>query len=201
MELCWEIFSSASLSYPLWTLKPEYIHKFSYFKFSESGTQQYSLTPQHIYLGTKFKFVSSLRLIFRIFWDHEVTEPRIRAPTPQRHTNRPCFPSNLCVVACVTALIHLLWPMPTPWSFDSALELSWCIWVCHFACWLRIKVYLDVILVPFDSNLYVVSLGYVILSKVVPCQVPSCYSITASEEWIVAKILRVVPTKSWKLVH
>ena len=110
MELCWEIFSSASLSYPLWTLKPEYIHKFSYFKFSESGTQQYSLTPQHIYLGTKFKFVSSLRLIFRIFWDHEVTEPRIRAPTPQRHTNRPCFPSNLCVVACVTALIHLLSP-------------------------------------------------------------------------------------------
>ena len=36
---------------------------------------------------------------------------------------------------------------------------------------------LSAILVPFDSNrLYAVSLGYVILSKVVPCPVPSYYS-------------------------
>ena len=35
---------------------------------------------------------------------------------------------------------------------------------------------LSAILVPFDSNLlYVVSLGYVILSKVVPCPFPSYY--------------------------
>ena len=27
---------------------------------------------------------------------------------------------------------------PTPWSFDSALKLSWCLWVCHQACkWKR----------------------------------------------------------------
>ena len=32
-------------------------------------------------------------------------------------------------------------PLPTPWSLDSALELSWCLWVCHFTNWLRIKVY------------------------------------------------------------
>ena len=25
-------------------------------------------------------------------------------------------------------------PLPTPWSFDSALGLSWCLWVCHLAC-------------------------------------------------------------------
>ena len=25
-------------------------------------------------------------------------------------------------------------PPPTPWSFDSALELSWHLWVCHLAC-------------------------------------------------------------------
>ena len=35
---------------------------------------------------------------------------------------------------------------------------------------------LSAILVPFNSNqLYDVFLGYVILSKVVPCPFPSCY--------------------------
>ena len=29
---------------------------------------------------------------------------------------------------------------PSPWSFDSALKLSWHLWVCHLACRLRIKV-------------------------------------------------------------
>ena len=29
---------------------------------------------------------------------------------------------------------------PTPWSFNSALEISWHLWVCHFTCWFRIKV-------------------------------------------------------------
>ena len=29
---------------------------------------------------------------------------------------------------------------PLPWSFDSALELSWHLRVCHLASWLRIKV-------------------------------------------------------------
>ena len=36
-----------------------------------------------------------------------------------------------------------IWPLPTPWSLDSALELSLevpCNWVCHLACWLRIKI-------------------------------------------------------------
>ena len=28
----------------------------------------------------------------------------------------------------------------TPWSFDNDLELSWLLWVCHLACWLRLKV-------------------------------------------------------------
>ena len=27
--------------------------------------------------------------------------------------------------------------LPTFWSFDSALEIPWCPWVCHLACWLR----------------------------------------------------------------
>ena len=30
-------------------------------------------------------------------------------------------------------------PLPTFWSFDSALEIPWCLWVCHLACWLRTK--------------------------------------------------------------
>ena len=29
---------------------------------------------------------------------------------------------------------------PYPWSFNSAVELSWHLWVCHFICWLRTKV-------------------------------------------------------------
>ena len=56
----------------------------------------------------------------------------------------------------------------TPWSFDSVLELSWHLWVCHFICGFRIKV-LSAILVPFDSNKFMLSLGYVILLKVMPC--------------------------------
>ena len=31
-------------------------------------------------------------------------------------------------------------PLPTTWSFNSAMELSWHLWVCHFTCLLRIKV-------------------------------------------------------------
>ena len=31
-------------------------------------------------------------------------------------------------------------PRPTPWSFDSALELSRHLWVCHFTCCFGIKV-------------------------------------------------------------
>ena len=31
-------------------------------------------------------------------------------------------------------------PLPTPWSFISALEMSRHLWVCRFTCWLRIKV-------------------------------------------------------------
>ena len=25
-------------------------------------------------------------------------------------------------------------PPPTPWSFNSGLELSWYLWMCHFTC-------------------------------------------------------------------
>ena len=31
-------------------------------------------------------------------------------------------------------------PLPIPWFFNSALELSWHFWVCHFTFWLRIKI-------------------------------------------------------------
>ena len=43
---------------------------------------------------------------------------------------------------------------------------------------------LSAILVPFDSNqLYDVFLGYVILSKVVPCSFPSCYNLALRIPW------------------
>ena len=52
-------------------------------------------------------------------------------------------------------------PLPTFFFFfflDSALELSWRLWLCHLACWLRIMVQsevdLSVILDTFDSNLF-----------------------------------------------
>ena len=34
---------------------------------------------------------------------------------------------------------------PAPLSFDSDLDLFWHPWVCHLACRLRIKVYLNLI--------------------------------------------------------
>ena len=43
-------------------------------------------------------------------------------------------------------------PPPTPWSFNSGLELSWYLWMCHFTIWLRTSLVMSAILVPFDSN-------------------------------------------------
>ena len=44
---------------------------------------------------------------------------------------------------------------------------------------------LSAILVPFDSNwFYAVSLGHIILSKVVPCRFPACYSMYTSDKVI-----------------
>ena len=37
---------------------------------------------------------------------------------------------------------------------------------------------LSAILVPFDSNQFMLSLGYVIVLKVMPCPFPSCYKWT-----------------------
>ena len=51
------------------------------------------------------------------------------------------------------AEISRIWPPPTPCSFSRASELSGHLWVCHFTCWLRIKVSSRLpALVPFDSN-------------------------------------------------
>ena len=51
-----------------------------------------------------------------------------------------------------------------------------CLWVCHLACRLKIMVYLNLTChfgpIWFES-VYVMPLGYVILSKVVPCPFPS----------------------------
>ena len=38
------------------------------------------------------------------------------------------------------AIIPTVVETPTPRSFDTALELSWHLWVCHLAYRLRIKV-------------------------------------------------------------
>ena len=44
---------------------------------------------------------------------------------------------------------------------------------------------LSAILVPFDSNwFYAVSLGHIILSKVVPCHFPACYSMCTTDKVI-----------------
>ena len=40
------------------------------------------------------------------------------------------------------------WATTHFWSFDPALELSWHLWVCHLACWLRIKVQLKLTCLP-----------------------------------------------------
>ena len=42
---------------------------------------------------------------------------------------------------------------PTSWSFNSALELSWHFWVCHYTDQIEDQgLVLSAILVPFDSN-------------------------------------------------
>jgi len=37
-------------------------------------------------------------------------------------------------------------PLPMPSSFNSALKLSWHLWVCRFICWLRILIALCCVL-------------------------------------------------------
>ena len=37
-------------------------------------------------------------------------------------------------------IIPIIRETPTPRSFDRALELSWCLWVCHLAYRWKIKV-------------------------------------------------------------
>ena len=77
-------------------------------------------------------------------------------------------------------------PLPTFWSLWSVLELSWRLWVCHLACWcITVSVYwgsrfsgswLVHHLGPiWFKSVYVMSSGYVILSKVVSCPLPSCF--------------------------
>ena len=66
----------------------------------------------------------------------------------------------------------------TPPSFDGALELSCHLWVCLLAYRLGIKVYLNLTCRlghNWFQSVYVMPLCYVILSKVVPCPLPSCF--------------------------
>ena len=46
------------------------------------------------------------------------------------------------IISCANEwrIIPTIGEPPTPRSFDSDLELSWYLWVCHLACRLRIKV-------------------------------------------------------------
>jgi len=70
-------------------------------------------------------------------------------------------------------------PAPTPWSFNC-LGTVRAPWVCHFTCWLRIKV----LVLPSWSNLILVcwccALGvcrsWGVSWEVVPCHFPFCYS-------------------------
>ena len=43
-------------------------------------------------------------------------------------------------------------PLPTPWSFNSALQLSWHLWMSFHLLIEDKGPVLSVILVPFDSN-------------------------------------------------
>ena len=66
-----------------------------------------------------------------------------------------------------------------------------------------VKVDLSAILDPWDSNLYAVSLGYVILAKGVPCPLPSCFT-TTSILWTHSKLtinLLILSNKIIPLTH
>ena len=84
-------------------------------------------------------------------------------------------------------------PSPTLWPLWSTLELSWWLWVCHIICSCVITNIYRVSrcsgslihhlgLIWFYS-VYVMSLGYVILLKIVPCPLPSCFKNTTPNTW------------------
>ena len=50
----------------------------------------------------------------------------------------------------------------TSWSFDSGLELCWCLQVCHLTCRLRIKVQLKSACLQSWTHLILISLYYVL---------------------------------------
>ena len=85
-------------------------------------------------------------------------------------------------------IIHLFWRRGEDFQELGRCPLLGLLtvpWNCHgvpgcailLADW-GSRPILSAILVLFDSNLYVVSLGYVILSKIVPCRVPCCYIVS-----------------------
>ena len=51
---------------------------------------------------------------------------------------------------------------PTASSFDSALKLSWHFWMCHLACWLKIKVQSKPTSLPSLTHLILISFCYVL---------------------------------------
>ena len=96
---------------------------------------------------------------------------------------------------------------PTPWSFDTALELSCCLWVCHLACILNqglvefdLSVFLDpfyfiwFILCPwtmsFFQKLCPAPFTPVTCSFPKPCLGPQCY---------LYNLLEGQPENSWLL--
>ena len=68
---------------------------------------------------------------------------------------------------------------PTFWSFDGDMGLSWNLWVCHLACWLRIKVWSKLTCLPSWTHLILISLCCVLRlchsleSFALPCPPPS----------------------------
>ena len=98
---------------------------------------------------------------------------------------------------------------PTSWSFNSALELTWCLWVCHLPCRLRIKVYLNctclvLILDPFDFNLFILCLWAMSLFQKL-CSAPflpvsfSFPEPLPGPQFCLYKLLEGQPENSWTL--
>ena len=93
---------------------------------------------------------------------------------------------------------------PSPWSFDSALELSWHLLVCHLAWRLRTKTLLNLTCLPSWTHLILIGLCYVLgLSFFQKCPAPfppvSCSSCEhrLGPQCCLYNLLEGQPENSW----
>ena len=102
------------------------------------------------------------------------------------------------------AEISRKWAIATFWW--SALELPWHWWVCNVACccvtmsvwWGSVSTgsWIFYHLEPsWFSSVFIISYGYVILLKAMPCPLPSCFRATLSKATFSKHFIQALPSR------